>query len=316
MKGNNIKISTPRLLINNISINQKTLEEKSTSVDELIPYRSSRYTTASVIGGVFPWHWHDEVEIFYVREGEMIYCLQGEEVLFCEGDVGFINSDVLHMTKPAEGQDSIEQNHIFLPDLICQERGSGLALKYVTPLLSNRNAKIIRIPADTDEAKEAIRVMDRTFEADYGKEYGRELIIREQMTKLWLLFLRTMPASSRQEDPIDSQRLMQMLRFINDHYDEKILMDDIAGAAHISVKEAERCFKRQIKQLPFEYLMDFRLEKARERLQKDEESITQIGAACGFGSSSYFTKCFKDKYQLTPKDYRAVLRFRQSGPAD
>ncbi len=54
-------------------------------------------------------------------------------------------------------------------------------------------------------------------------------------------------------------------------------------------------------------LKDFRLEKAKELMQKKNYSISQITFESGFSSPSYFTKCFKKKYGLLPMEYIALL---------
>lgn len=54
-------------------------------------------------------------------------------------------------------------------------------------------------------------------------------------------------------------------------------------------------------------LQGYRLDKAREQLNKQQYSISQITFASGFSSPSYFTKLFKKKYGLLPKDYSNLV---------
>lgn len=54
-------------------------------------------------------------------------------------------------------------------------------------------------------------------------------------------------------------------------------------------------------------LKDFRLEKAKEMMQKKHYSIAQVTFECGFSSPSYFTKCFKNKYGLLPNTYLELV---------
>lgn len=55
-------------------------------------------------------------------------------------------------------------------------------------------------------------------------------------------------------------------------------------------------------------LKEFRLEKAKEMMKKQHNSISQITFDSGFTSPSYFTKCFKQKYGLLPMDYIELLQ--------
>ena len=55
-----------------------------------------------------------------------------------------------------------------------------------------------------------------------------------------------------------------------------------------------------------EYVTDTRLEQARILLQNDEYNVNAVVAAIGLESSSYFSKIFKKKYGITPKQYKKV----------
>jgi AraC-like DNA-binding protein len=58
---------------------------------------------------------------------------------------------------------------------------------------------------------------------------------------------------------------------------------------------------------PNVFLKEFRLEKAKELMNKQRNSISQITFDAGFTSPSYFTKCFKKNYGLLPMDYLDLL---------
>ncbi len=74
MATNNINISSNFPNGQSI-INTVTLQERARNGGSALPYRSNLYDTGSVLGGVFPWHWHEEVECCYVREGAIYFCL-------------------------------------------------------------------------------------------------------------------------------------------------------------------------------------------------------------------------------------------------
>ena len=60
---------------------------------------------------------------------------------------------------------------------------------------------------------------------------------------------------------------------------------------------------------PFAYIMECRLEKARAMLRQNRESsITEIGQARGFPTTSYFGKCFREKHGLSPGAAARVTR--------
>jgi AraC-like DNA-binding protein len=53
-----------------------------------------------------------------------------------------------------------------------------------------------------------------------------------------------------------------------------------------------------------EYLKSIRLQNAKKMLRSNELNITQVAQLCGFNSSSYFTKSFREVFGETPKEFR------------
>ena len=53
-----------------------------------------------------------------------------------------------------------------------------------------------------------------------------------------------------------------------------------------------------------EYIRSYRLEKAKQLLEKGE-SVTEAGLSVGFVSQHYFSRCFKAQYKITPSEYSA-----------
>lgn len=58
---------------------------------------------------------------------------------------------------------------------------------------------------------------------------------------------------------------------------------------------------------PLAYLTDYRLERARELLQKTDLSVTAVGQEVGFSTPSYFAKMFRERYGKTPREFRYTL---------
>ena len=102
----------------------------------------------------------------------------------------------------------------------------------------------------------------------------------------------------------NQERVQNMLTFIHAHYSEKLTLNDIAAAASVSTRECIRCFRNTIRQTPLEYVMEYRLNMAKRLLDDTEMSITDLSLQCGFSSNAYFGKIFREKYGITPLQYR------------
>ena len=285
-------------------IDQITQEETVPTVEAGFPYRNNRYDLHILPDLLCPWHWHNDVEIFFMERGALIYHLPGKTQVFREGDVGFINAQVMHSTKAIGAPPSLQQEHIFLPRLVGGAPGSAIEARYVEPLLQNAAADLIFVPADHPWAERLRELMRRAFAAHDARAEGFEIVIRALMSELWLEFYRLAPEFGSGGKDDDNARIKVMLQFIAANYMDHVTLADIAASAQIGVRECCRCFKRQLNQTPFEYLLNFRIDRACEQLRGGARSITDICLACGFSSPSYFGKVFREKMGLSPRDYR------------
>ena len=102
----------------------------------------------------------------------------------------------------------------------------------------------------------------------------------------------------------DSQRMKNMLQYIDEHYSDNITINEIAESVSLSVSECLRCFHRTIGTTPIQYLKSLRIKKAAELLTNTDMKIVDIGIICGFQDMSYFAKTFRNIYGCTPSQYR------------
>lgn len=101
-----------------------------------------------------------------------------------------------------------------------------------------------------------------------------------------------------QTEMVKSQRIKQMLSWIHLHYTEKISLEDIARAGHLSRSECCRYFKRILNTTPLNYVMDYRIQKSLQLLQNPEANVTEVAYQVGFNSTSYFIEKFRKMDRL------------------
>ncbi len=286
------------------SIDARTREETSPDVAAAFPYRANLCDLADYAENLCPWHWHNEVELFYMQDGSLTYHLPGGTQAFHPGDIGFLNAGVLHMTSPLNGRHCGQQEHIFLPQLIGGAPGSAIEREYVRPLVGNALAELLVIPADDPDAPQMRAWMDAAYRAYQAQSFGHELVIRGCMDRLWLALLRRVPKAAFGRESADGARVKAMLRFIEINYVQPVALQDIAAAANISPRECTRCFRRQLGQTAFEYLLNYRVDRACALLRNTDAPVSQVALDCGFASASYFCKLFRQRLGLSPGAFR------------
>lgn len=98
-----------------------------------------------------------------------------------------------------------------------------------------------------------------------------------------------------------------MLEYIRKNYSKCIRLKDLAVVTHLSTTRLSVVFKEKTGKSFTRYLIDFRIEKAKELLQTTDYQIKEIALQCGYDDYPQFTKIFKKNTCFTPQEYRAFM---------
>jgi transcriptional regulator GlxA family with amidase domain len=149
-----------------------------------------------------------------------------------------------------------------------------------------------------------------------GLDLAIELIEREHGHKLaaqvseWFIRTEPRPAaksqrlSLRERVGISNDRVLRVLAEMEGTLEQPSGMQDLAKLAGVSLRQLERLFSTHLHETVTERYLRIRLEKAAELLRKTGLSVTEVGVACGFQSSSHFSRAFKARYGKTPSSDR------------
>jgi AraC-like DNA-binding protein len=87
-------------------------------------------------------------------------------------------------------------------------------------------------------------------------------------------------------------------------YASKVDFDALARTLGFTEPGLRKIFRRATGETPLQYLIAFRLSKARELLSATPDSVSDIAFHVGFGDPAYFMKAFKRKFRMTPSEWR------------
>ena len=255
--------------------------------------------------GYVPWHWHHEMQFSVVTEGSVLFQTQGEQYILSSGEGIFINSGFLHMAKPK----SPDATYICIDAdtrLISSFPGSVIEEKYLRPFLGTERMAVIPLYPEEDWSLSILNDLIDVYNTYRDKEFGYELKISANLMIIWEGLLKSGIQSNGLQKYLDiNQRIMKdIITYIEDHYDEKITLDDISKSIHLSRGECCRSFKRNSGITIFEYLIGYRIQKSAELLAGSTMTISQIASTVGFSNASYFTEIFKKHTNQTPSEYR------------
>lgn len=102
-------------------------------------------------------------------------------------------------------------------------------------------------------------------------------------------------------------RLKRVLEYIEVNLSIDIHLNDLAGTAGLSAFHFAKLFKQSTGVSPHQYILQRRLERAKELLRKPTMSLSEIGLASGFADQSHFTNVFRRFVGATPSKFRSSL---------
>lgn len=105
-------------------------------------------------------------------------------------------------------------------------------------------------------------------------------------------------------EPASPRRLSPALRFMDDHVISAPSLAAIARTVHLSPEHFHRLFRTQFQTTPFEYLLHRRLAKAYRLLVEGALSVKEVAAACGYNDPYYFSRLFRQRHGVTPREVR------------
>lgn len=255
---------------------------------------------------VIPWHWHEEIEVVMITEGQMRLKTSETSFLLNKGEVAVINSNILHYAVAAP--ECALHALVFSPALITGGNESAFAKKYIQPLLSCHSFSGYRI--DPDTGQQVSDWFNSAFDALENDNCGFEFVVRENLSHicfyLYEKFEKQMDAGTSVLDQ-DNIRIRKMLDFLHKNFADNLSLKEISSAADISERECLRCFKKMLQISPVQYLLKYRVMQGAEMLLANSaSSISEVATYCGFDSPSNFTKMFKRFYKCTPREYRHI----------
>lgn len=93
---------------------------------------------------------------------------------------------------------------------------------------------------------------------------------------------------------------------LNAHLSGRILLTDLATACNLSVRHFTRAFRQTTGMAPHQWLVQRRIEKAKDLLSRTVQPLSAVAADCGFADQSHFTGVFARAVGVTPAEWRRI----------
>ncbi len=268
---------------------------------ELIEYKKINGLILSVINMISrSAHCHKEFEIGYILKGNLVVNIEEDQQNLTEGDFFLINPFELHTFQcdsPGAVVLFIQYNSSILQSYYPLIKQQIYAKHYPTHEMQ---------PQDVENITSLFLLLAKQY---YKTQHNHEfycigilnLILEELSAKVHYIEKET---GTQTQQEIQKQRISRILDYVNAHYDQKLLLRDLAEQESLSLYYLSHFFKKYMNLTFQEYLNEVRFQHAEYLIEHTDKSILDISIDCGFSDIRYLNRMFAQHYGCTPNEYR------------
>lgn len=104
------------------------------------------------------------------------------------------------------------------------------------------------------------------------------------------------------------EAVQRSIRYMQEHYNHAITVDQLAEVAGITRARYTQIFKEVTGRIPLEHLNGLRIERAQQQLLLTNDRMHDIALSVGYSNEYYFNRRFKDRWALRPANTEASIR--------
>ncbi len=242
-------------------------------------------------------HTHDFYELFLVPQGSAVHVVNRQTQLLTEGALALIRPSDVHKYELLNSSE-FEIINIGIPMPVflrlCQYLGVGQE-RFDAPPVS-----LLRVLSGATLQDAQKKLLENQSIPDPEVSYLHMLSVLPYLVGLFL-------AMPEEADPLPrwlSQLLDQMDR--PEHFIPGL--PHMLALANLSQEHLTRTFRRYLKVTPTQFINAKRLGYAVQLLLTEDLPVIEVGAQCGFNSSSRFYRLFTQRYGYPPKAFRQIFR--------
>lgn len=237
-------------------------------------------------------NWHENLEIQLCIGGEGYVLIGGERYDMEENRMVIVNTNQIHYT------------------------GTETELTYYPMILDTEFCKRADIDcssldfAPTIDSKMAVNLFNEVVNLYYADGIPfKKAKLQAALLNLLIELIEHHVApgntalKANNESGLSFSQVKNAIRFIREHYAEKLTLERIAKNSLTDKYSLSRKFKELTGQTVVQFISAYRCERTKE-LIRDGMPISEAAAQCGFNNMSFFTKIFKKYTARLPSDYK------------
>ena len=251
----------------------------------------------------YPWHYHAELELTFILSGQGVRYVGNSIENFYEGELVLLGSNLPHSwNTTADQEQPVNAIVIYLKeDFLDKNWMQSIEFEGIRNLfaLMNKGIKV--------DNKVAAELKQKFYELLNASPFEKLMILLQVLE--YLSHNQEYRFLCQQEftcdfDDTDKTRINAVYNYIQTHYQEQVSLADIASKLSMSEEYFSRYFSKTMKKPFFEFLNEYKINRACKLLIETDKQISEICYASGFESIPFFYRQFKKFKDCQPKNYR------------
>ena len=249
----------------------------------------------------FSEHWHDRIEILRILEGDMRFFRNDIAIDVNEGELAIVCPKQLH--RAVSGDKGVKYS-VLMFDTNKFLNGVFSTEKLLKPIFeqkvlfapSTKNKKIIGL------VDELINLTNCNGDEDKLYSIGIVYVLISQLIKYCLV--------ENKEIAFFDESFSVVINYIHENYTKKISSATVSKRFNYDEAYFCRKFKAATGTTLMKYIKKLRLDMAKQLLDESNDSIINVSKICGFSDVTYFSRCFKLEFGISPSEYLSTYKKR------
>lgn len=262
---------------------------------------------------VYP-HWHKEIEIIYVKEGNVNIGVNDVPIQLKRDDIYFINGGDVHyfLASPESERIVIQFDLSFFQDISSLEK--------TNKEMRNLFSSIVQASSlwSQEVADQMRQLLMTVHEENNERKSGYRYVIKAKMFEMLAILSREVPQNENWNNQVreeisstkqmeNLERLDKIFMYIEAHYQDTITLNDISAYMGFSSFYFTKFFKKNTGTTFIQFLTEYRLNKAKWILLNEDATVTEVAERTGFSSVKTFHHQFKDLMGISPLKYKKTI---------
>lgn len=261
-------------------------------------------------------HYHDYIQIWYVKHGECIHYFNGVPHKLTKGNIFVLPPNVPHSMSTSDMNNTeligLEFLESFVNEEIYNKSDNHLFdFAYIEPFIVSLDKIKPTFHLDGTVAKTIEELLEETLNEYEAREKYFELFIKANLLKILAIITREYDKGidKEKQNIIEKykQAMNDALNYMRTNYQNKIYLEEVCRIATMSPTYFSYVFKQITGRTFTEYLNYLRIMKAKELLNSSNKTVSAISYEVGFNDPAYFDRVFKKEVGMSPGKFRKVL---------